>query len=99
MNGTAFSTYAVVLEREFTFEGKSSLALQVNDNITKTICVQCGSALFNKNPVYQGLVMIYLGALDEAQSITPEANIYAESQLPWLTEINTLLTFDQALTK
>lgn len=96
-SGAAFSTYAVVPETalEITSGQDEISAFQFKENAHKHFCRQCGSPLFNKNARYAGLCMIYFGGIDDQSDIVPRANIYCESQLPWVPVLAEIRCFEQ----
>lgn len=102
MNGSAFSTYAVILEDGFTIlSGNDKLKLhQVSTNAQKCFCSNCGTPIYNINPTrYNGVKMLYIGTIPELRNFIPKANIYCESQLEWVTNLNSIKNFDQVRTQ
>ncbi len=87
MNGAAFSTYVVVLEKELRLVQGHPASCQVTSNATKSFCSRCGTPIYNQNPKYEGLCMLYLGSLDEATELAPQINIYCESEVDWVGEV------------
>lgn len=97
MNGAAFSTYAVVLESDFALLRGELKTYPVSGNATKSICSNCGTPIFNKNPKYEGLTILHLGSVDQPQHLAPQANLYCESQVGWLEEVAQLTSFDKGI--
>lgn len=90
MNGGAYSTYVVIMEKDLTIRaGHESLgAYNVVGTAIKRFCVECGTPLYNVNPDrYPGAAMVYLGTLDDHKGLLPEVNIYRENQLLWVDMI------------
>jgi len=100
-SGAAFSTYAVVPETalEITSGQDFIEAFLMKENAHKHFCKQCGSPLFNMNARYPGFVMIYLGGITDTQDVVPTANIYCDSQLPWVPAISGIRNFAQGISK
>jgi hypothetical protein len=100
-SGAAFSTYVVVQEEALVItSGQDFISVyQVKDDAHKHFCKQCGSPLFNKNARYPGYLMIYLGGITDSQAMVPTANIYCESQLPWVPAIAEIRNFVQGISK
>ena len=99
MNGTAFTTYVVFESDRFAIsQGAESVAtFAATERAQKQFCRRCGTPLFNRNaPAYPGLMMVYLGALDEAAAITPRINIYCANKLGWTDALAMLPAFDDA---
>jgi hypothetical protein len=99
MNGSSFSTYVVVPDTSFTLiSGEANLSGHaVSQNATKSFCNICGTPIYNLNPKYQGLKILHLGSLDNAQLYRPEANIFCDTKLDWLDGISTITSFEQAM--
>ena len=97
MNGAAFSTYVVVLEKDFSLESGELQVGNVSDKSTRHICARCGTPVFNANPVYEGLRILYFGSVDGALPLAPRVNIYCESQLDWIDSVTGLRSFDQVI--
>jgi hypothetical protein len=97
MNGSAFSTYAVVLDTDFKLTSGTLVSTKVTDKSSKSVCDYCYTPIYNQNPEYAGLKMLYLGSLESNNNLLPEINIYCESRLTWLDTINKLPKFDQAI--
>ncbi|MCE3268781.1 MAG: aldehyde-activating protein [Burkholderiales bacterium] len=98
MNGSAFSTYAVVMENDFTMlSGNDNLKLyQATANAQKCFCISCGTPIYNINPTkYNGLKILYIGTLPDLRSFMPKANIYYESKLEWVDKLNAIESFAQ----
>lgn len=100
-SGAAFSTYAVIPEEtlEITNGSEFISACELKEKANKHFCKLCGSPLFNKIARYPGLCMIYLGSLSESRTLAPTANIYCESQLPWVPAIAQITNFEQGRTR
>ena len=100
-SGAAFSTYVAVPESAFeiTSGADSVSSFQVREGAHKHFCKQCGSPIFNKNARYPGFNIIYLGGISASSEIVPTANIYCESQLPWVPAIAELRAFQQGVVK
>ncbi|MFN8771000.1 MAG: GFA family protein [Neisseriaceae bacterium] len=62
MNGSAVSTYAAVLDTGFKLlKGANNLkGHQVSDYATKNFCATCGTPIYNTNPQYNVIKIIYL---------------------------------------
>ena len=97
MNGGAFSTYAP-LSRDAVRVSRGQdvlVSYAVTPRATKHWCGACGTPLFNRNVKYPDLTMVYYGALHDAESVTPRANIYCTSKLAWVDSIATLKSYDE----
>jgi len=101
MNGSAFSTYAAVLEDGFTIIcGNDKLkAYQVSTNAQKCFCTNCGTPIYNINPKYNGLKILHFGTIPDLKAFIPKANLYCESKLEWVDHLNSIESFPQTRTR
>jgi hypothetical protein len=91
MNGSAFSSYAVIPYNALEVFGSSDLgAYSVTPRATKHYCSRCGTPLYNLNSKYAGACMLYLGAIERSEDYSPAINVYCESMLSWLTGVTSL---------
>ncbi|GLT16545.1 hypothetical protein GCM10007938_03210 [Vibrio zhanjiangensis] len=97
MNGSAFSTYAAVLQSGFELISGQLGCFKVSENARKYFCNQCVTPIYNMSSNYTGLNIVHLGSLDCAEILEPEVNIYDESKLQWLTDIGQLPTFEKSI--
>lgn len=98
INGSAFSSYAVVPLDALVVEGQSNVsAYAVTARATKHFCGRCGSPLYNLNNKYPGACMLYLGAVDGSDRHVPSVNVYCGSMLAWLTDIASMQRFEEGI--
>lgn len=97
MNGSAFSTYAAVSDDGLTMScGNDHLkSYQVSTDAQKCFCANCGTPVYNLNPKYRGMKILYLGTIPDLKAFAPKANIYCESKLDWVDRINSIESFLQ----
>jgi hypothetical protein len=91
MNGSAFSSYVVIATDNLCItSGQEKLQkFAVSDHINKHFCGNCGTPVYNDNPVtYPGLSMLYLGTLKNTAALMPSINIFCESKLPWVDTLS-----------
>jgi hypothetical protein len=48
-------------------------------------CPECGSSLFNEGDVMPGVVVIFVGTLQDASGLEPSMQIYCDSAQPWVS--------------
>jgi hypothetical protein len=96
MNGSAFSSYAVIPKKLLMYSGHQNLAeYRVTEAARKHFCLKCGTPLFNTNEKYPGACMIYLGSLDEGASQSPSINVFCESMLGWVEKVGSMTRIEQ----
>jgi hypothetical protein len=96
MNGSAFSSYAVIPRKLLVLSGDEHLAAyQVTEAARKHFCRTCGTPLFNTNAKYPGACMIYLGSLAGGANPPPSINIFCESMLGWIENVGHLTRREQ----
>lgn len=91
MNGSAFSSYAVIPFQALELIGKEDLAAyEVTQRATKHYCRKCGTPIFNLNRMYAGVCMLYLGSIESAREYAPSLNVYCENMLSWLDRVTSI---------
>lgn len=87
LSGSAFNSYVVIGENNLTFiQGEDSLSvysLPVSLG-KKYFCKQCGTPLYNTNPKYGPVKIVYLGSISENQQFIPTKNIFCNYKLDWV---------------
>lgn len=97
MSGAPLSSYVVILDKELVVtQGNDRMrSYAATDNATRYFCATCSTPLFNRNIVYPGLAMLYLGALDDSPALAPTRNIHRESRLPWIDSVGELVHYER----
>jgi len=95
MNSTPVSTYGVVLETEFEVTNGKLSVFKLKENAEKHFCSHCGTAIYNKNPRFPGLALVYLYSLDTDNLPEPQVNVFCESKLDWLDNLVEIPSFAQ----
>ncbi|EKA5638306.1 GFA family protein [Vibrio navarrensis] len=95
MNSTSVSTYGVVLENEFELTSGKLSTFTLKENAEKHFCGNCGTAIYNRNPRLQGLVLVYLYSIDADNIPEPHVNVFCESKLDWLDHVYEIPSFEQ----
>lgn len=96
MNGTAFSSYAIVNHAELVItQGQDAVSeYAVTDTGIKHYCSECGSPLFNTNiEKYGDYAMLYLGTLGNSNELPEPINIFHEDRLVWTDSVAGLTSF------
>ena len=100
MNGSAFSSYAVIPFKALEVVGEQNLAAYtVTERATKRYCDKCGTPIFNLNSKYPGACMLYLGAIEGGNRYAPSVNVYCESMLSWLENVTSIEGFPTEMTR
>jgi len=98
MNGSAFSSYAVIPYKALeVFEGGALGSYAVTERATKHYCTKCGTPIFNLNEKYAGACMLYLGAIENCERYAPSLNVYCESMFSWLTGVTSMEGLEKGL--
>ena len=96
MNGSAFSSYAVIPRKFLVLSGDDNVAeYQVTEAARKHFCRKCGTPLFNTNEKYPGACMVYLGTLAGNERHLPSLNVFCESMLGWVENIGSIAKIEQ----
>jgi len=97
MNGAAFSSYAVVLTGDFDITQGEVKRFAISQHSQKYFCEHCGTPIYNRNPKYAGLTMLYLGTLENPGLSKPDVNIYCDSELDWTSAVGDIPKFAQGI--
>jgi len=99
--GAAFNTVVLVRESEFRMAAGSDRlrTYQLTERAVRHFCQVCGTAVYNTNEKFPGLVLVPLGAFDDPGRFVPTLNVYCESMLPWVSEVGGLRSFPQGVTR
>lgn len=98
MTGAPLSSYVVVKAADLVLtQGQDFLkSYAVTSRTQRYFCTDCGTPLYNSNQVtYAGLTMLYLGTVNQHESLTPTMDIYCESNLSWLSTADSSRHFEQ----
>lgn len=95
MSGCAFSSMVVspASATEVTRGEELLSPYALSEATTKYFCKRCGSPLFNVNTRYPGLRMLYLGTIDQHETLTPSFNAFCRSKLGWVDRISELRSY------
>lgn len=95
MSGCAFSSMVVspASATEVTRGEELLSPYALSEATTKYFCKRCGSPLFNVNTRYRGLRMLYLGTIDQHETLTPSFNAFCRSKLGWVDRIPELRSY------
>lgn len=87
LTGGAFASYVIVDAADYRIEqGEESLAVyhKADSTAQKHFCKHCASPMFNTNPKYGDIKIIYLGTFAEGYDFVPRMNTYCSTRLDWL---------------
>lgn len=97
-SGAAFSSYVVLSHASLEItNGEESLSDYQVHGGKKHFCSQCGTPIFNLNDNYPGVCMMYLGTLDDPDSIVPKMNIWFENRLGWIEDIDAIRSMSKGV--
>ena len=101
ITGSAFEAFAVISREAFTLlAGDDSLVeYKVSPKAKKHFCGICGTPVFNRHRLAPGKLIVHLGSLDEPERLTPTVNLYCESMLPWVADLQSRRNFAKGLSR
>lgn len=98
LTGSAFSNYVGVKNQgvEIT-KGQDNITVycEPGSTVNKNFCKSCGTPLFNINPKYGEIHIIYAGSFAEGMAPAPTMNIYCDNKMDWVEEIFSRKNFGQ----
>ena len=81
--GVIFSEENFLVDGQFSsYEYTGGSGNKVKSNF----CSVCGSKLFSKAEMFEGLVNVKLGALDDSQDFPPQIEVFTNYKLNWLKD-------------
>lgn len=87
LTGASFNTYVGVKSEGFNVtKGEDNIAVynKPDTTVSKHFCKTCGTPLFNVNPKYGDIKIVYFGSLTEDNGLTPNMNIFCDNKVEWL---------------
>jgi hypothetical protein len=97
--GAAFNTVVMTKQDHFKIvSGEDKIrSFQLGERATKHFCEVCGTAVYNVNTQFPGIVLVPIGTLDDPGRFPPTLNVFCESMLPWVTELTHQTRFPQGV--
>ena len=85
LHGSAFATYAGVLEAGFNWLCDTSKIreFKTSKNVTRYFCGSCASLLTSVDTSEPDTIYLSVGLVDSDISIAPEYHQFTESKAPW----------------
>ena len=101
ITGSAFEAFAVISRESFSLSaGEDSLVeYKISPKAKKHFCGICGTPVYNLLRLVPGKLIVHVGTLDEPGRLTPAVNLYCESMLPWVAEIQSLKNFAKGFSR
>jgi len=89
--GAMFATAGIEISGDLaTYD----LASDSGNTVTRLFCADCGSPLFGRNTGMPGVMTVSVGALGQADALTPQVTVFARSRRHWDAIDPALPTFD-----
>ncbi len=89
LSGSAFAILLAVPKGKLHFTGPSPSSYTSRDasnlEVTHRFCPHCGSPLVSEMTATPALVWLKAGTLDNPSWVRPQANIWCETALPWVS--------------
>ena len=80
MTGAMFPVSAVTISGE---PASYAVTSDAGNTVTRLFCVTCGTPLFGMNTGMPDYMTACVGTLDEPDTVTPEAAIFARTRRHW----------------
>lgn len=97
-SGGAFVTVAVVKEATLTINGEPTTYRVLGDTgrwTERHFCGDCGTPLFAKAEMAEGLISLKVGSLDDASWFQPQFDSWVCSKPDWVAVDQTLKQFER----
>lgn len=83
--GSVYGTLLFVAENDIDISGETSEYKHTSDSgnvLTKIFCPKCGSQVFGRNSIREGVMVIRAGTVDQKDLVQPGINVYCSSAIP-----------------
>jgi hypothetical protein len=92
-SGAPFVTWAGFDSDKFKFTQGQPTSYASSENVVRTFCSRCGTALTYQRLDLPNSIDVTLGSMDDPEKIKPEDHTWTESQLSWIALDNHLPTY------
>ena len=82
--GAAFITWVSFKKANFAFTCGTPTRFKSSDNVERSFCNRCGTALTFEEVSQPDRVDVTVGSLDQPNDVFPEDHIWTSSRLSWL---------------
>ena len=94
--GAPMVAWLAVKEEQFSLKSGELSTYVRESGAERQFCSRCGTGLFYRNQQFlPGLVDIQGATLDEADRVTPEAQVQCAERLPWVTSLEEIPAFER----
>ena len=83
-NGASFVTWASFAMSSFKFTRGRPASYQSSENVRRTFCAHCGTALTYQRLDLPASIDVTLGSMDDPEQLRPEDHTWTESRLSWI---------------
>ena len=99
LSGSAFRTSVAASKDEFKLlTGRPKVYVKTAASGAKRVqafCPNCGSPIYSAEPGDASMYFIRVGTVRQRADLTPRRQIWCQSKLPWLKDIDAITAFDQ----
>jgi hypothetical protein len=86
-SGSAFATVVALPAAALKVTGTLKTFTKPGDSgkpMHRRFCPGCGSSILDEADALPGMVMVYVGTLDDPSWVRPQSQIYCDSAQPWV---------------
>ncbi|WP_375414009.1 GFA family protein [uncultured Bradyrhizobium sp.] len=98
LSGSLFSLNLVLREADYEQSGETVTYVDMGDSgqpVYRHFCGNCGSPILAKTALMPGKVVVKAGTLDKLEGLQPQAEIYTDHAVEWLTPVPGATRFPQ----
>lgn len=98
-SGSLFSFNLVMRESDYDQQGETKVYVDQGDSgqpVHRHFCASCGSPIVVKTASMPGKVVLKAGTLDSLDGLQPQAEIYTDHAVQWLTPVAGATRFAQS---
>jgi len=94
--GAPMVAWLAVKEEQFRLKSGELTTYTGPTGSERQFCPRCGTGMFFRNQQFlPGLVDIQAATLDEADRVTPQAQVQCAERLPWMTDLAEMPAFER----
>lgn len=98
-SGSVLSFNVVIREADYEQSGETKVYVDQGDSgqpVYRHFCGRCGSPIFTTVAEAPGKVVVRAGTLDSLEGLQPQAEIYTDHAVKWLTPVAGVKRFAQS---
>jgi hypothetical protein len=89
VHAAPYVTWLVVPVERFRYTAAAPTELKSSDDGTRYFCARCGTHVACVIASHSDMIDVTLGSLDAPRAFTPTLDVFADTRLPWVRDVDT----------